>query len=86
VSDLADEAGVHPVHAARVFRRHHGETITEYVRGLRIEHARRALLEGGRSLSSIAIATGFADQAHFSRRFKQVVGMPPGRYRRLARR
>ncbi len=85
VTELAAEAGVHPVHAGRVFRRHHGMTIARYVRALRIEDARRALLEGQRSLSAIAVATGFADQAHFSRHFKEVVGVPPGRYRKLVR-
>jgi len=83
VSDLADEAGVHPVHAARVFRRHHGCTIGEYVRMLRIEQARMALAQEDRPLSSIAFATGFSDQAHFTRRFKELIGMPPGKYRRL---
>lgn len=83
VADLADEAGVHPVHVGRVFRRHHGMTIAEYVRALRIEDARRALFDTTRSLTSIALATGFSDQAHFSRRFKEVVGVPPGRYRTL---
>jgi len=85
VTSLADEAGVHPVHAARVFRRHHGRTIGQYVHALRIEDARRALAAGTRSLTSIALATGFADQAHFSRRFKEIVGVPPGRYRTLVR-
>lgn len=84
VTDLAEAAGVHPVHAARVFRRHLGCTVGEYVRRLRVERARSQLLDTDRTLSSIAIGTGFADQAHFTRRFKEVVGVPPGAYRRLA--
>lgn len=83
VTDLAEEAGVHPVHVARVFRRHHGCTIGEYVRALRIERARVALADEDRPISSIALATGFADQAHFTRRFKELVGLPPGEYRKL---
>jgi AraC family transcriptional regulator len=83
VHELAEEAGVHPVHAARVFRRHHGCTIAEYVHALRIEHARRSLADVRRSLSGIAHAAGFSDQAHFTRRFKALVGMTPGAYRRL---
>jgi AraC family transcriptional regulator len=83
VTDLADEAKVHPVHAARVFRRHHGCTIGEYQRALRIERARVALADERQPLSSIALATGFADQAHFTRRFKEAVGLPPGEYRKL---
>jgi AraC family transcriptional regulator len=83
VTELADEAGIHPVHAARVFRRHHRCTIAEYVHTLRIEYARMCLADPDRSLSGIAISTGFADQAHFTRRFKAMVGVTPGSYRSL---
>lgn len=84
MAELADIAGVHPVHLARVFRRHHGCTVGSYVRTLRIEHARMALADASRSISSIALATGFSDQAHLTRHFKAQIGVPPGTYRRLA--
>ena len=83
VADLAHEAGVHPVHLARVFRRHHGCTVGKYVQRLRVEHACGALSESATSLSSIALETGFSDQAHFTRRFKELTGMSPGQYRKL---
>jgi len=81
VSELANLAGVHPVHLARVFRKHMGRTIGAYVRDLRIERACAGLVDRSRSLSQIALSTGFADQAHFTRRFKEVTGLTPGRYR-----
>jgi len=34
-------------------------------------------------LSSIAYATGYADQSHFTRHFKRAMGVTPGRYRQL---
>lgn len=83
VSDLAHEAGVHPVHLARVFRRFHGCTVGTYVRRLRVEHACAALAQTGTSLAAIAYDTGFADQAHFTRRFKESTGISPGAYRKL---
>lgn len=82
MADLAREADVHPVHLARVFRRHHGCTLAEYQRRLRIRAA-CARLAGDEPLSVIALSVGFADQAHFTRRFKELVGVPPGKYRRL---
>ena len=42
-----------------------------------------ALADEARPLSAIAFATGFSDQAHFTRRFKEMLGLPPGQYRRL---
>lgn len=83
VTDLADEVGVHPVHAARVFRRYHGCTIGAYVRMLRVERARTEMADPDRPLASIAFATGFADQAHLTRCFKEFIGLPPGAYRTL---
>src|SRR5207302_385476 len=66
--DAAREAGVHPVYLARVFRRHHGCPVSEYLRALRLVEAGRLVLEGA-SLAHAAHAAGFADQAHVSRRF-----------------
>ncbi len=83
ISDLADEAGVHPVHLARVFRRFHGCTVGEYQRRLRVEHACAELVSSDIPLSALAFHTGFSDQAHFTRRFKEVTGVAPGEYRRL---
>jgi AraC-like DNA-binding protein len=40
-------------------------------------------LARARSLADVALATGFADQAHLSRKFKAAFGLSPARYRRL---
>lgn len=81
VSGLAAEAGVHPVHLARVFRRAHGRTIGEHVRRLRIRYACRRLAEPDASLADVALAAGFADQSHFGRVFHEMTGLTPGQYR-----
>ena len=83
VQEVADAAGVHPAHLARVFRRHHRCTLGAYVRRLRVEAARRQLAEGETALADIALAAGFADQSHFSRLFRAATGVTPTHYRRL---
>ena len=80
-SELADEAGVHPVYAARTFRRHIGCTFAQYQRQVRVQRACVQLACTTRSLSDIALETGFSDQAHFTRHFKELTGLTPGRYR-----
>jgi AraC family transcriptional regulator len=80
ISSIAAEIGVHPVHAMRAFRQRYGRSIAEAVRDLRIGHA-MALLQGSQPLADIAVASGFADQSHFTRMFRRATGTTPNRYR-----
>jgi len=79
---LAEDAGVHPVHLARVFRRRHGCTAATHVRRLRVAWAQEQLLRAGATTADVALAAGFADQSHFARVFRQIVGLSPARWRR----
>jgi AraC family transcriptional regulator len=81
LSELAATAGVHPVHLSRAFRGRYGIAVARYIHGLRIACARDLLGQAGLSLAHIAAMTGFADQSHFTRAFKQLTGSTPGRYR-----
>ena len=83
LADLAAEVGIHPVYLSRVFRLHYGMTFGEYVRCLRFEWAKLQLTTSSDSLAQVAQAAGFADQSHFTRVFKQKMGVPPGQYRQI---
>ena len=78
---LAEEAGVHPIHLARVFRRKFGESVAAYARRLRVQRACRLLSEPGRGLAEVALEAGFADQSHLTRDFRRVTGTTPARLR-----
>lgn len=82
VSEIAQVAGVHPVHLAREFSRAFGSTIGDYVRQLRTEYACRALVETSKPLRDIALDAGFFDQSHFCRVFLKFTGATPREYRR----
>jgi AraC family transcriptional regulator len=81
LSDLAAEVGVHPAHLARVFRAHHGVSVGEYGRRVRLTRAAEEIAAGDAPLAAIAARAGFADQSHFTRLFREYVGMTPARYR-----
>jgi len=81
--DLARLAGVHEVHVVRGFRKHLGATPGAYLRRLRIDAARRALLETDAAIVDVAFDAGFYDQSHFTREFRREVGLPPAAFRRL---
>jgi AraC family transcriptional regulator len=79
----AREAGVHPVYFARVFRRHHGCSVSAYLRALRLTEAAELILQHGASLVEAACAAGFADQAHLTRCCARSLGFTPKRIRRV---
>ena len=85
LNELAKAVDVHPTHLARVFRQFERCTVGDYIREVRIDYARRRLLESNEPLIEIALAAGFADQTHFTRSFKRVTGMTPTEFRRLFR-
>lgn len=85
LADLAREAGVHPVHLVRVFRRYFGVTPADYARSLRVMFACNALRTSPNSISDIACASGFYDQSHLNRVFRRECGMTPAQYRACRR-
>ena len=83
LDELSCEAGVHPVHLSRVFRRCVGEGINEYTHRLRVRSACERMLDPYASLADLSFSTGFADQSHFTRSFRKITGMTPALFRSI---
>jgi transcriptional regulator GlxA family with amidase domain len=79
---MARIAGVTPRHLDRLFATLIGKTFLEQYRLIRLRHARRLLEQSPLSISEIAIATGFSSGPHFSRAYRALYGMSPGKTRR----
>jgi len=79
--DLAREAGVHPVHLARAFRRFENRTPGEYQQQLQLRAACELLRNPEWPLATIAAECGFADQSHFTRVFRRMAATTPLRFR-----
>src|SRR5687767_9670679 len=84
VQDVATEIGVHPFHLSRVFRTVHRQSIGEYVQKLRVSYACKQLALPDNDLVTIGLSTGFADQSHFTKVFKNITGITPGSFRQIA--
>lgn len=76
---LAAHAGISPFHLVRLFRAQTGMPPHLYLTHVRVMRA-KALLALGIPITEVAFAVGFADQSHLTRRFKRIVGVPPGHY------
>ena len=86
LEELSALADIHEVHLVRAFHRRFGATPGAYLRGLRVEHARRALIDSDAPIADLALEAGFSSQAHFTRVFHQLEGTTPATYRRGRRR
>ena len=78
IEELAREASLSPSHFMRAFKQAFGRPPHQHILALRLDRARRLLDQPDASLSDIALRTGFADQAHFTRLFKRQFGVTPG--------
>jgi AraC-like DNA-binding protein len=82
LSELAEFCNLSSTHVHRLFQRLLRMSPTEYLLALRLQEARRLLATTDDSLSTIALATGFFDQSHFTKRFRKVTGMTPTQFRK----
>ena len=81
-SELEKATGLTRYDLARQFRSALGTSPYRYSLMRRLDRA-RAELRRDRSLADVALAAGFADQAHLTRMFKEAFGVSPARYRAL---
>lgn len=81
ISAIAETLDINPRRLERLFNDQVGLTAKEYARNIRIKQARFYLKQQPNlSLANVAYDLGFFDQAHFSKQFKQVVGISPKAY------
>lgn len=84
LDEISQTAGVSPSSLIRSFKKHFGITPHAYLTNRRVQFA-RAELRRGRPIADVALAAGFADQAHLQRAFKQLLATTPGHYRDVRR-
>ena len=85
---VSEDLDIHPTYLSREFSRYFDDlSFGEYIRKLRIEKAIQLLESSTNSLSEIGYLTGFSDQSHFTRIFRQHTGKSPSEFRKnLAKR
>ncbi|MCZ8148579.1 MAG: GlxA family transcriptional regulator [Roseomonas sp.] len=74
---LAVEGGVSVRQLERLFRAHLGSTIAAHYLALRLDRARALLRQTTLPVLQVAMASGFASAAHFSRAYRARFGQPP---------
>ena len=83
IRELAALVSFSKSHFSRAFKHTLGISPMAYVNTRRVERAKAMIISTDQQLTDIALACGFADQSHLNRSFRRVVGMSPGRWRRM---
>ncbi|MFL6700528.1 MAG: helix-turn-helix domain-containing protein [Vitreoscilla sp.] len=79
---IAERAGLSPYHFSRLFTARMGRSVMAHVRGRRLVRAARRLCnEPNLKLVDLAFDCGFESQEAFTRAFKRLLGVSPGRFR-----
>lgn len=81
LEDTAAFVFLSPAYFSRVFKEEMNENFNTYVNMIRVEAARKLLLNEKIPLVEIASMIGFEGQSYFSKVFKKMTGVTPGKFR-----
>lgn len=80
--ELAKKAHLSETYFCHLFKSCMNETVSVYITGLRVEHAKFLLANSKMSVTEISSASGYNDVNYFSRIFRRTTGMSPGEFRK----
>jgi AraC family transcriptional regulator len=83
LAEMAATVTMSKYHFAKSFKQAMGIAPHRYLVRLRIEKARKLLIQDSQSVDEIASSVGYFDRAHFAEQFRRYTGMSPTEYRRL---
>jgi len=81
VEALAKSLNISKGYASDCFKKHMGVTIMQYAKKIKVERAKTLLLNSTSSILEISSLLGFYDQSHFTKAFKEFVGVTPTEFR-----
>ncbi|MCJ8014578.1 AraC family transcriptional regulator [Paenibacillus sp. KQZ6P-2] len=81
LTELAEEAGVHPAYLSKLFKQETGMTVSEYIHRQKVEEAKKMLDLTNESPLEVASLLNFHDQSHFTKVFKKYAGITPKQYK-----
>lgn len=80
LDDLAERAQISKYYLIRKFNEYYGLSPHQYITNLRINYAKK-LLKNNMEYADIALDSGFYDQSHFIKCFKEYTGVTPMNYK-----
>lgn len=81
LGEVAEKTYVSQWHLSKLLNRHTGQSFSDLLNHVRVEHAKELLKDPSLRIGDIAEQVGFLDLAHFSRVFKKQEGVSANEYR-----
>jgi len=79
--EIAKEVGMSQSAFCHYFKKLTGRTLSDFVREVRLGHARKLLIETDEGIAQVAYASGYESLSNFNQHFRAVVGASPNEYR-----
>lgn len=80
LNNLSERAQISKYYLIRKFNEYYGLSPHQYITNLRINHAKK-LLKNNMEFADVAVDSGFYDQSHFIKCFKEYTGVTPMNYK-----
>lgn len=85
LEQIAAQLNYSPFHLCRIFRKHTGRSIHQYLTQLRLRTSLEYITQANTDLTSLALKLGFASHSHFTESFRKTFGAPPSELRNITR-
>lgn len=82
IEDICKQVGYSRGHVCSHFKKETGKTVNSYFQYLKIEEAKRLILETNQDFTSISDTLGFGNPQYFSKVFRSLTGHTPGHFRK----
>lgn len=79
---VAGISGFSPAHFSKIFQSQLGKSYSEYLSNIRLKHVQELLLTTKKSITEIALETGYSYLGNLTEQFKRKIGMTPMAYRK----
>ncbi|MBN2853555.1 MAG: PocR ligand-binding domain-containing protein [Clostridia bacterium] len=81
LDEVSHNSSLSPTYFSRIFKKEMNCSFNHYLNRVRIEMSKKLLLDEAIPLVDISIIVGFEDQSYYSKVFKKMTGITPGKYR-----
>ncbi len=83
VAKVSEWVHLSPIYTGALFKKSLGKSVVTYIHEVRVEQAKKMLLDDTISVKEVSIRTGYVAPDYFTRLFSKAVGVTPSKYKSI---